>query len=318
MGTMTHHCRLCIFGLTMLCLASADTASAQRESTSKQNPESNGLLSVPVDLKPPAVNTRSTFDRWAPPDIDVMQLPAAETENCSLTNIVSQAGIRVEELVHNLDRFSATEVIRHQPVNRSGKLQHPEIQKFNYVYSMREGSDGYMISDENRDLSKNPNGFPDQIATIGSPGLVLVFHPNYVRNFHMSCEGLGDWHGQPAWQIRFEELPDSLHRMSRIIMDEKSYDVRLRGIAWILKDSYQVVHLEIDLAETIPKIRLRLDHQVIEYLPASFPKSDTTIWLPSSAELYMDFRGHRFYRRLTYTDFKLFSVKVQQQLGDPR
>jgi hypothetical protein len=317
MGSTIHPCRLFIFGLTLLSLVAVDTAIAQREGTTKQDLQSKDVMGVPADVKPSAENARSTLDAWAPPDIDALQPPAAKA-SCSLPDVVSQAGVRVEELVHNLDRFSATEVIQHQPVNRSGKMQRPEIQKFNYVYSMKEGPDGYMISEEDRDLSGNPNGFPDQVATLGSAGLVLIFHPHYVRDFRMSCEGLGDWHGQPAWQIRFEELPNYLHRMSSIVMDRTAYDVRLRGIAWILEDSYQVVHLEIDLAETIPKIRLRLDHQIIDYLPVSFPQSDTKIWLPSSAELYLDFRGHRFYRRLSYTNFKLFSVKIQQQFGDPR
>jgi hypothetical protein len=42
------------------------------------------------------------------------------------------------------------------------------------------------------------------------------------------------------------------------------------------------------------------------------------MWLPSSVELYMDFRGHRFYRRLSYADFQLFSVKVHQEFGGIR
>jgi hypothetical protein len=315
MGTRIQHSRLFIFGLTLLSLVAVDAARAQRESTTEQELPSNALMGVPAELKPPTGNMRSALDPWAPPDIDTMQPPITESANCSLLDVVSQAGVRVEELVHNLDRFSATEVIQHQPVNRSGKLKSPEIQKYNYVYSMKEASDGYMISEENRDMTKYPNGFPDHVATLGSPGLVLVFHPNYVGDFSMTCAGVGDWHGQPAWQIRFEELPDRPHRMSDLVMYGKSYDLRLRGIAWILKDSYQVAHLEFDLAEVIPKIHLRLDHQIIEYLPVSFPESDTTIWLPSSAELYMDFRGHRFYRRHTYTNFKLFSVMVQQQFG---
>jgi hypothetical protein len=315
MGIRIHHFRLFIFGLMLLSFGAVDTALAQRESSMEQDLQSKGLLSVPAELTPPEGNMRSASDSWAPPDIATMRPPIAEGASCSLPDVVSQAGVRVEELVHNLDRFSATEVIQHQPVNRSGKLKSPEIQKSNYVYSMKEASDGYMISEEDRDMTKNPNGFPDHVATLGSPGLVLVFHPNYIRDFRMSCEGLADWHGQPAWQIRFEELPDRPHRMSELIMYGKTYNLRLRGIAWILKDSYQVAHLEFDLAETIPKIRLQLDHQIIEYLPVSFGDSDTTIWLPSSAELYMDFRGHRFYRRHTYTNFKLFSVMVQQQFG---
>ena len=318
MGRITHPCRLAIIGLTLLSLVAANAAKAQNDGMTKQDVLSNSLISSPADVKPPVGNARGTIDPWAPPDIDALQLPVAETATCSLPDVVSQAGVHVEEFVHNLDRFSATEVIQHQPVNRSGKLQRPEIQKFNYVYSMKEGPDGYMISDEDRDLTKSSNGFPDQIATLGSPGLILIFHPNYVKNFRMSCEGLGDWHGQPAWQVRFEELPDRLHRMSRLVMNEKNYNLRLRGIAWILENSYQVVHMEMDLAETIPKIRLRLDHQLVDYLPVSFPQSDTKIWLPSSAELYLDFRGYRFYRRLSYTNFKLFSVKVDQQISGPK
>jgi hypothetical protein len=42
------------------------------------------------------------------------------------------------------------------------------------------------------------------------------------------------------------------------------------------------------------------------------------IWLPSTCDYYMDFRGHRFYRRHRFTDFQLFSVKVQQTLDDPK
>lgn len=304
-----------IFGLVLFSLVSVDTALAQRGDPAEQDLQSNGLISAPVDLRAPAGNTRSTLDSWVPPDVNTMQIPVSEKASCSLPDVISKAGERVDELVHNLDRFSATEVIQDQPVNRSGKLKTPEVQKFNYVYSMKEATDGYMISEETRDMGKSPNGFPENVATLGSPGLVLVFHPHYVKDFGMSCEGLRDWHGLPAWQIRFEELPSSLHRMSEIVMGGNSYYLRLRGIAWILEGSYQVAHLEFDLAETIPKIHLRLDHQIIEYLPVSFPKSDTTIWLPSSAELYMDFRGHRFYRRHSYTDFKLFSVMVEQQFG---
>jgi hypothetical protein len=318
MGMMIHHCRLFNFALTLLFLVSVDTAIAQRESPTKQDLESKGSTGVPADLKPPAENTRSASDRWAPPDIDAIQTPVARAASCSLPDVVSQAGMRIEELVHNVDRFSATEVIQHQSVNNSGNLHRPETQKFNYVYSMREGSNGYVMSEENRDWGRSPNEFLDQVATIGSPGLVLVFHPNYARDFRMSCEGLGEWRGQPAWQIRFEELPDRPHHMSVVVMGGKSYYVRLRGIAWILEGSYQVVHMELDLAETIPKIRLQLYHTAIEYLPVSFQGSDTTIWLPSSAELYLDFRGHRFYRRHTYMNFKLFSVKIQQRIGEPR
>ena len=106
--------------------------------------------------------------------------------------------------------------------------------------------------------------------------------------------------------------------MITMVIANRSYNVRIRGPAWILADSYEVARLETDLAETIPAIRLRLDHQSVEYGPVRFPRSKVEIWLPSSTELFMDFQGHRFYRRHSFTDFNLFSVKIDQQFGDPK
>jgi len=102
-----------------------------------------------------------------------------------------------------------------------------------------------------------------------------------------------------------------------VVTGGRAFGLRLRGRAWILVDSYQVARLETDLADEIPVIRLRLQHQDIEYRPVRF-KEGSEIWLPSTSDLYMDFLGHRFYRRHRFTDFQLFSVKLDQKVGDPK
>src|SRR5271169_1676874 len=108
MATRIHHCRLFIFGLAVFSLLAVDSAIAQREGAVEQDPQTQSLMSVPAAVKPPAENTRGTLDPWAPPDVEALRLPGAEASSCSLQDVVSQAGVRVEELVHNLDRFSAT------------------------------------------------------------------------------------------------------------------------------------------------------------------------------------------------------------------
>ena len=52
----------------------------------------------------------------------------------------------------------------------------------------------------------------------------------------------------------------------------------------------------------------------VEYRPVAFPKRHTELWLPSSAELYLDFSGRRFYRKHSFTNFTLFSVDVDQRV----
>jgi hypothetical protein len=259
----------------------------------------------------------SAKERWLPPDIDRVVPPVGAGVACSLPAVLQGAGKRIQELVQNVDRFTATEVLSHQEVDRAGKPGRPTVVKFDYLVSMTESHDGYMNVEELRDRSRSLDRFPAHIATTGTPSLVLIFHPHYIGDFKTNCEGLGDWHGQPAWQVRFEQRADRLNRSCTFVVDGRAYDARLRGRAWILANSFQVARLETDLMEPIPKIRLRTDHEAIEYSPVSFSGNKFSLWLPSNVELFMDFRGHRFYRKHAFTNFMLFSVDTQSQISQP-
>jgi hypothetical protein len=218
-------------------------------------------------------------------------------------------------MMTNLDRFTAVEWVEHQSVNNAGKLGRVEQRKFEYLATTARAPNGLVgVEEFRREIPKEPQ-FPDGIATEGTPSLVLVFHPAYVRDFAMVCEGLGSWNGHPAWQVRFEQRRDRPSRLSSTTVHNRFYPVNLRGRAWILADSYEPAHLETDLAETIPAIKLRLQHIAVDYQPVDFTDRHTELWLPASAELYVDTNGKRFYRRHTFTNFTLFSVDVRQQFA---
>jgi hypothetical protein len=283
--------------------------------------ESDRMASAPGaanrTVTPPR-NLRKSRDGWAPPDIDQFVPPVAAGVACRLPDVLAKAGQRVEELIENVNRFSATEVVKHQRVDGSGRLRHPQTLRFSYLVSIAPTAHGYLNFQEFRNRGNDPAVFPDHIATIGMPSLVLIFHPHYVKDFRMKCEGLGKSHSRPAWQVRFEQRPDRINHMNSLVIDGRAYSLALRGRAWILADSYEVARLETDLVKPIPQIRLRLEHEDIEYRSVHFPERQLNLWLPSSADLYMDFIGHRFYRRDILTNFHLFSVDVQQQFNSFR
>jgi hypothetical protein len=303
----------------LLCLMQTNAAMAQQALTAKNEPSTRALVAKTTDrTRAYPRDQRTTKDAWFPLDIDQVIPPVAPEPACPLTEVLSQAGKRIDELVDNVEKFTATEVVEHQGVNRSGQLRRPEIRKFSYLVSIAQTPKGEMNVEEYRNGGWNQDQFPDQIATVGTPSLVLIFHPQYAKNFWMTCEGLGQWHEQPAWQVRFEERTDRHNPISDLVLDGRAFGVRLRGRAWILADSYQVARLESDLADQIPKIRLRLQHEDIEYRPVHFEQGECDIWLPSTTEIYMDFRGHRFYRRHRFTDFRLFSVTFHLTVGAPK
>jgi hypothetical protein len=303
----------------LLCIMQTNAAMAQQAGTSEKDRSTQTLVTEATDKTLAASrDTRTKADRWFPQDINRGLPQVTPGVVCPLADVLSKAGKRIEELVGNVDRFTATEVVEHQSVDRSGQLRRPEIRKFNYLVSIAQMPTGYINVEEYRNGGSNRDQFPDQIATVGTPSLVLIFHPQHVEDFNMTCEGSGQWHEQPAWQVRFEERTDRRSSMSVLVVGGRSFGVRLRGRAWILADSYQVARLVSDLADEIPKIRLRLQHEDVEYRPVHFNEGEGEIWLPSSAELYMDFLGHRFYRRHSFAGFQLFSVKVQQSFDEPK
>jgi hypothetical protein len=269
----------------------------------------------PKTLRP---NTSLLSESWVPDDIDNAVPAVAAGAPCSLPDVLARAGKKVEELVENVDRFTATEVLVHQPLDRSGRTRRTTTVKFNYLVSISKGRDGFFQVEEFRNQSRSLEVFPSHIATTGTPSLVLIFHPRYIGDFKTDCEGLGNWKGQPAWQVRFEQRADRPNRTNAFIVAGRKYNGDLRGRAWILADSYQITRLDTDQAQPIPKIQLRRSHESVEYRPVAFPSNNLQLWLPSSTELYMDFKGQRFYRRHSFTDFKLFSVDTRYEVADPK
>lgn len=317
MKTASHNCILLFAVMFLLYQANA---AIPRQASEAPIPRKQTLAARADRGRTSARPTRTKRDLWFPADKDIDRAipPVAAGVACPLDHVLSEAGKRIEELIHNVDRFTATEIVEHQSVDRSGRLGPPEFRQFNYLVTMALRPSGYVNVDEYRNGGSAPDQFPEHIATVGTPSLVLIFHPNNVKNFEMACEGLGRWHDQPAWQVRFEERRESRNRISVVELTGGDFGLRLRGRAWILDGSYQVARLESDLAEEIPKIRLHLEHQEIEYRPVPLPDARGLIWLPATTEFYMDFLGHRFYRRHSFTDFKFFSVKVWQTFGDPK
>jgi hypothetical protein len=92
----------------------------------------------------------------------------------------------------------------------------------------------------------------------------------------------------------------------------------LKGRAWIAAGTFQIVRIESDLVSPMPEIQLLSEHQVVEYGPIPFGQKKTTLWLPKSAEIYFDFRRHRYYRRHSFDHYMLFAVDSQEKPKAPK
>jgi Tetratricopeptide repeat len=289
--------------------SSLSSNAAPADSEQAQLTSVDPLLALPV--APPLMRA------WQPPGVDEVKLALAPDVVCPSAKVVEESGLRVRELVNDVARFAAVEDLFHQALDEYGTPVRTENRKYNYVASISEPQPGSFSVDEFRSDKLAASGSPDEIASTGFATLALVFHPDMRDNFDLVCEGQGDWHGQATWLVHFRQRDDRPNRMHSYKVGTQYYSVKLKGRAWIATDTFQIMRIEAEMVSPVPAIQLLSEHQIVEYGPVPFQRQNTTLWLPKSAEIYFDFRKHRYYRRHSFDQYMLFSVDSQEKRKEP-
>jgi len=286
---------------------------------SNANAEPVSVTAAPVaGVDPLIAAAEPTFSvrPWQPPAIDLNKPSVAANVSCP-ADIAGMIGKRVEEFVDDVSRIAAIEHLLHEQLDEMGDAITKETRTFNYVASFTESKQGSIAVDEYRQEHLGLADFPDQISSSGFATLALVFHPKMQDSFEMVCEGLGELRGQPTWMVHFKQREDRPAQMHDYRVGGELYSLKLKGRAWITADKFQIVRIESELVNPVPQIRLAGEHQVVEYGPVPFAKKKVQLWLPQSAEIYLDFRRHRYYRKHSFDHYMLFAVDAEEKRKAP-
>jgi tetratricopeptide (TPR) repeat protein len=290
---------------------SSDQANAAIEQAASFQVSTDVLTSAKADL--PAIS-------WLPANVDRNMPPVVSGLSCPSDQVIQGAGASVEELVTNVEKFAAIENIEYQRLDEAGNSSYDESFKFDYAAAISQKPDVVLV-DEYRTQRYDVATLPDRIVDNGFAALALVFHPTMRDAFKMTCEGLGEWHGKPTWLVRFQQRDDRANHMQAYLVGTLRFPVSLKGRAWITADKFQIVRIVSDMVRPMPQIDLQAEHVVTEYAPVQLHKKSLEFWLPQSAEVYMHFRGQRYYRKHTFDKYMLFSVdatdKTHEAKQDP-
>jgi tetratricopeptide (TPR) repeat protein len=144
-----------------------------------------------ADLVPPA--------KWLPADVDDSMPPVEPGVACPLATIRHETGERVGEFIGAVNRVSATEFLDNEVIDNSGVPKRRDSRRYNYVVTVSRSTPQSVHVDEYRNGSNALDDFPEHIASVGLPAMVLVFDPGYRDDYDISCEGLSRRHaGAPG------------------------------------------------------------------------------------------------------------------------
>ena len=292
-------------------------------STSSQPPIPKSLSATGEEISRTSIaaapaETLEPHLEWGPPGVDATKPEVAAGVSCDLPVVLAGVSERTKEFVANLQKFSATEHVEHYAINFNGHRLPPQSRTFEYIAVVNNVDNGLFSLDEYRNGSLDRSRFPGGLATEGVPAVALLFHPLLASDYNFKCEGLGNRKGRPAWQVYFIQRDDRPSRIGGYRTFNGFYPFDLKGRAWIDAATYQILGLESELVKPIPAVGLKKQLEIINYGSVRFHSHKQQLWLPQSVEVYFDGRERRFYRTLTFSDFKIFMVDTDQSIHAPK
>ena len=284
---------------------SGDISFVQQALAALENKSGTAKATDPALLRSVTETQLAPTPRWAPEDIDEWIPPVLNAGPCPLPKILEEAQNRTEDLIDNLQRFSANERIELIDTDTRGRKRFSAASEVNYVAQIVHPAGAYPRVEEYRSRAEDRRA---SVLDSGIATFALIFHPSHIGNFDFHCEGLTDLRGSSAWQLRFEEGHDPDKSFTAITVGRSVYLPRLKGRAWISAANSEILRIETDLVSPIAQIDLQLEHMVIDYAPVDFPSRQVRLWLPKSTDIYLAFQGHHYERTHTFSQFQLFSV----------
>jgi tetratricopeptide (TPR) repeat protein len=254
---------------------------------------------------------------WLPPDVDRSKPPVVAGLACPAQQVIEGAGDRVQALIENVQRIAAVETIDYERLDQAGDLTSSDTRKFDYSATVSQQPNVVLV-DEYRSVRYDQSTMPDHIADSGFAELALVFHPNMRDAFKFTCEGLGEWHGEPVWLVRFQQREDLPNHLQAYRLGDVAYPVYQKGRAWITADEFNLVRIESDMIKPMPQIALLAEHMVSEYAPVPFHKTGADFWLPQTADVYLFFRGQRVHHKHSFDKYMLFSVETDEKIHEAK
>jgi tetratricopeptide (TPR) repeat protein len=282
-------------------------------------PESAELGRLPVPVLTGFELFSASERPWAPLDIDSREYSLAQDAACSAEEILTRAEQRMRSQLQNFEKFTATEHIDHQEIDRLGRPGPVKSRDFSYiVFVNRYKGDSFFLQEDRYSGGKDI-GFPTSLATTGLNNLgVSILQPATRDEFVYRCEGLASIRGKATWQIRFQEKKDSRGAIREWRRDGKLFPIPLKGRVWICSASFDVLRIETDLLEPVQVIGLTRDHLLVDYGPVTFSTANASLWLPWSAEMHMELHGRRYHHKHYLTDYMLFEVDTNHKIGKPK
>jgi hypothetical protein len=103
-----------------------------------------------------------------------------------------------------------------------------------------------------------------------------------------------------------------------VTTNKKTYDIPIKGRIWVSAADFSVLRVETDLRQSVQDLKLTRDHFLVEYGSVDFAAGSKQLWLPWSADMYVELHGKRYHHKHSLTNYLLFAVDASERIARPK
>jgi hypothetical protein len=233
----------------------------------------------------------------------------------ALGTILTHVGTREEEFFHNIVDLLADEDIAQEVLEPTGTVLASQRTRYGYLILLK----GHEIPPKYEEYRMDPQGNPTQptgfhqgyAITAGFALKCIYFLPELQPE--LTYRYLGDQVLGPrdTYVVAFAQRPARATFWGTVISASGKVVILDQGIAWIDKNTFQIVRIRTDLLAAHTEIGLAQQTTEITFGEVQIPDVTASLWLPDNASVYALFQGQAFRNEHRYRNYQHFHVSVK-------
>ena len=259
---------------------------------------------------------------WTPRRIEstplLHKLHRAEGQG-ELPTILKRVGENTVELFSNFPKISCNEEIysetnqRNPLVPRAGPYRSGTINRFRYIIIPEPVGDLPIFEEYRTDGA----GRPFESARVPGPwmfttnfmGDCIYFSPSDQPHNRFRYFGTQSVQKRECYVVGFAQRPEVARIFAIFQLESRPAALLFQGLAWIDKQSFQIVRIATWLLAPRTDIGLNGENSVVNYFSVQPAGLDRGLWVPHDVTVAVFFRGAVFQNKHRYSNFRLFRVE---------
>jgi tetratricopeptide (TPR) repeat protein len=230
-----------------------------------------------------------------------------------LPSILQNIGEQVEAFFRDFHDTISREEIRQEILHRGGKVSSTLNRSFQYLLvtwpdNSRPALDEYRT--EGRKAAASQDGREqDFMLTQGFASAAEYFLPAYRAESTFAYLGRQRMEGHETHVVAFAQRPEVARLLVAFLTGEAGGEALTQGVAWVDRDTYQIIRMRTDLLFPVAWARLDRLTTEIHYIEVHFQDDPLYFWLPRDVVVTVGWKGKLLRNRHSYSDFHLFRVE---------